>query len=377
MKTYLILCLFLAAFVGQLHANPINAPAEPYLNELYFDENGDWTMVLQGSSNDLNDFFDNGQIQTSSGASGFVPGISMGFDEYVKLITADSLQTPLDIDPAGDFIHLDGISVFMGYESETWFFFGDMEYSSVQPVDTGQSYRWVESYNGMHYHAVLDDTPDLYHSYDSYPYAGFSGNVLDSDSIPIPNLQIRITEKAYNYYTHENYDEYEYDVELYSTNTFYVNGSGDFWVSNTLFARQYELQFLSGDGNYLYDTTINVTLQPSVDNEFVFVLDCNQIFVSRESEIAKPVAVDISAFPNPVKNTCHFECYLPEEHAGFNAVLKLFTSEGKMMKILPLNLNAGENSFQMDISHMPPGNYYYKLESDGKPLASKQLIVQK
>ncbi|MEA3446926.1 MAG: T9SS type A sorting domain-containing protein [Bacteroidota bacterium] len=107
------------------------------------------------------------------------------------------------------------------------------------------------------------------------------------------------------------------------------------------------------------------------------MLGCEQIFVSRESETAKSVAVDISAFPNPVKNTCNFECYLPEKHAGFNAVLKLFTAEGKMLKIMLLNLSTGENSFQMDISHLPPGNYYYKLESDGKPLASKQLIVQK
>lgn len=377
MKMYLIFCLFLTVFVGQLYANPIIAPASPYLNELYFDENGNWIMVLQGSSNDLNDFFNNGQIETSSGASGFISGISMGYDEDFKLITADSLLIPLDIDPTGDFIHLDGSPVFMGYESETWFYFGDMAYSSVQPVDSGQSYRWVESVAGMYSLSVLDDTPDLYETYDSYPYAGFSGTVLDADSLSISNVHIMLTEKAYNYDAHEIYDEYEYDVALYNTNTYYGNESGDFSVSNTLFGRQYDLQFLSGDGNYLYDTTITVTLQPSVDNEFVFVLDCEQIFVSREIETAKPIAVDISAFPNPVKNTCRFECYLPENHKGMNAVLKLFTAEGKMMKIVPLNLSTGENRFQMDMSHWPAGNYYYKLESNGKPLASKQLIVHK
>ena len=355
-----------------IQANPLIAPETPIISEIYFDSFGNWTIEFNTLAFPFLDF-NAISLETSAGTSAFKPGIVT--NDSIVVITIDSLVTPLYINPAGDFIIINGISSGMGFDSEFYFYFGDYQYSYVSAINSSQSYVFTQSYYGFYY-LVKQNSPDVGCTNYTYPATGtFSGQIVGGDSLPIPEVKIKCLITAYNYETNPIYDASGYDVPLdynYGISSD-VNG---FFTDNSLYGRDYLLTFYSGDYNYLYDTTITVSIEPDSVNDFLFVLDCNVIFVDIHKK-ALP-EVELENYPNPVKDYTTISCRLDNTDLYKNAVIKIFNATGEIIKILPVSLSGkDEMNVRCDFSDFPSGNYYYNLELDGKKAGTKQIVVVK
>ncbi|MFK7947986.1 MAG: PKD domain-containing protein [Saprospiraceae bacterium] len=70
---------------------------------------------------------------------------------------------------------------------------------------------------------------------------------------------------------------------------------------------------------------------------------------------------DFQVFPNPVRNTANIQLELTE---SMNLTMTVTNLMGQEFINQPLNLNAGDNSFQVEMSELPTGLYMVSLKSE-------------
>jgi hypothetical protein len=106
----------------------------------------------------------------------------------------------------------------------------------------------------------------------------------------------------------------------------------------------------------------------NVDNES----DCVSIYIYygvgvglKEADMVKV----LRAFPNPAVKTVNIDFAAPERNASL--VIKNLT--GKEVYRTPVN-NVGRK--QVDVTSFSPGVYFYGVESDGRMLCTKKLLVK-
>lgn len=365
--------LFTACLIcSSLNANPIMVPLPPIINEIYFDTNQNWTIELNTLYWDNLDF-NYITIETSSGSSGFIPGIIP--TDSVTLINQSNLITPLFIDPNGDYIKFFGIDNYI--KSEFYFYFGNIQYSYISPLNDAQSYvtKVYDGYMAHFYYLIKETNPSIGCFNNPYPVPGiFTGQIVDHDSIPLTDVKIDCKVTSYNYETHPIYDPFTYGHNLYYDLQIHADAGGNFY-NNALFARDYDLMFYSKDGNYQYDTTIRISIEPDSINYFNFVLDTTRIYVG----INQPWLPDckINVYPNPVFDNTTISFDIGNDILGKNAIIKIFTSSGNLIKIIPIPNNriTSESNIRFDFSKFAAGNYYCNLEIDGFKVASNKIVV--
>ena len=223
-------------------ANPV---IDGYFNELLFDSGG-WTLEMHvfGAAT-----LDGYYLRSRSGQAYFKNGIQLG--GVYRVITPESLMSPLTIDPLGDSITLhspQGIRARL--------FFGSEPASMISAPHNGQSICLRES----RYWYYLDNTPTLGQPNDSINARGIiRGYVTDTLGRPVSG--VRIT--------------YDYDLpDVYS------NGSGYYTIA--AYARLVHLGFYHPNYPVRYfsqqiwpesTVTLNVILGPTVgveeENRFV------------------------------------------------------------------------------------------------------------
>jgi len=357
----------------RINANPIMVPYPPLLSEIYFDDYGNWTLELNTYFYSLIDL-DYISIETNTGISSLIPGIQV--TDSVVILTIDSLTTPLYINPAGDFIKIHGCN--NDFPSESFFYFGAIEYSYVSPINSSQSYEIQSApYNEWICYFVKENTPNIgYTNSEASSFGILSGSIVDEDETPISDVKLIAKVSAYNYETHPIYDESEYGIDLYYDHQISTDNYGLFYAED-IPARNFFLNFYSEDENYIYDTTIELSIEPELINDYHFVLDCDLIYVDL-NEIESH-DFELKNYPNPVSDRTTISCNIGNSMAYKNAIVKIFTINGELMKILPLR-SVGSNDVLMtncNLSGFSQGIYYYNLEIDGKKLASNQMVVIK
>lgn len=366
--------------VSNLCANPILGPGEPLIGEIYFDENDNWFIEFNTSAYEWEAYsFDEIILETSSGQSEVKSGIV--FTDSTVLITQDSLLTPLFINPAGDYIKIVKESGDDGYwfPSERCFIFGDYEYSHVGVLYSGQSYCIPYGMDFLYCITKCNVPTPGYSDVNDNFYGDLVLNISDGNSNPMPDIKCFLTSYSYNCETHCLYDVYEYDysIQLYRTIDSQSDSDGriDFLSSN-IYAMNYSLIFKSADENYLYDTTINISVEPGIENVFDITLDCEIIWVDVETEKLDRELLEV--FPNPAKEQVSIA--FPDKNIPIKkfAVVKVFSENGDLIKIVPVsNTTDGIQDLTIDIGDMSSGNYYCNLEVDGRKLAVSKFIVVK
>lgn len=355
-----------------LNANPLNAPLPPIINEIYFDSNGNWEIEFNTSFYWQIDF-DLLSIETSSGLSTLKPGLNTSGS--VLVITIDSLSSPLYINSHGDYIRIIGMESL--FDSENYYFFGNYQFSQINEINSNQSFEVQCSSNGYFYYFAKQNIPTIGNE-NNYPATTgtFAGTIIDEDSLAIPNAKIVCKITSYNYESHLVYDWENYDVSLFYDLLIHSNNSG-YFINSELQGRNYQLKFYSGDGNYLYDTTISITIEPDLVNNYLIKLNCNKIFVGINKVDYKDYQLRNN--PNPVSGFTTISCHLGNKIFYKNAVIKIFTSHGDLLKILPIPNQSLSNEINIDcdFSNFAQGSYYYNLEIDGKKVATNQILVVK
>jgi Concanavalin A-like lectin/glucanases superfamily/Secretion system C-terminal sorting domain len=69
---------------------------------------------------------------------------------------------------------------------------------------------------------------------------------------------------------------------------------------------------------------------------------------------------EISVYPNPVNNKIQVQAYFIKEA---DALVKIITSDGKIALQKTIKIQAGNNSFPIDLSNMEKGNYFLQIET--------------
>jgi hypothetical protein len=171
--TRVLLCVACSLIIVRALANPI---LEGYLSELMF-PNGKWLLEIHSPQPSLDGWF----LSSRSGGAAFKLGIALNGD-YV-LITADSLFSPLVIDPLGDSLTMhspNGPVVTLEY--------GTLPHHVVQAPLPGQSICMHEE-EGFYY---LDATPTPGYRNDSLgAMTRVEGLVYDSlTQLPLANTTV-------------------------------------------------------------------------------------------------------------------------------------------------------------------------------------------
>ena len=372
-KTTIILVALLMGF--KIFANPITIPYPSIISEIYFDTNGNWYIefITTGSYYGVGDF-DNLSIVTSTDSSGFKQGIIL--TDSVTVITQDSLTATLHINKNGDFIKIlhNGTILYHDF----YIIFGNYPHSWIHSVNDGQSYQaYIDEDDCVNSFFVIQDSTSIGFSTNYEPPTTiFSGHLIDADSLPIPNIQILCFAYTYMYEVDPNLYDCSFPFTFSSNNTD-ANG----YFNTDVFSRKYLLNFrediIGDDEYYLYDTTIVVDLYLDSINDFIFQLTSDKVYTKVNT--IKEQNINIKTYPNPASDKLNILFNLENNKVAKNAVIKLFSVNSDLLKIIPVNTNNidTEQNISIDVSDLAPGNYYYNLEIDGKKITTEKIIISR
>ncbi len=340
MKKFIILIFFLS-FTIILHANPI----EPIvLSEIYFDDNGDWSIelydYLQLGVNSL-DFC---ILMSQSDTAHFNTGISFTSNDTLVVTNAD-MQTDFFIDKDGDVLTIYG-NIWGGYIFDTicW---GDMPNSNVNSPYPGQSLARVVIYGDDAYFLLAkENQPSLgYNPFHVQTFGGIQGNVSDDSGYPIQGVQVDIISP----------------ISL----TVYVDEVGYFLIDG-LYGMNYTLSAYKAG---YPSVEVGVTVEPDSISSVSFVLVPQSADPNPQEN-----TVSISNNPNPFYEKTEIHYSLPHTSSGS---ITIFNSKGQKIKEIPVSPTENSVSwYGLDEKnkYVPSGVYFYNLESEDKTLASGKML---
>ncbi len=352
------ICLFGA------NANPIQA-YPIVITELHFDNNGNWTIELQNTFDGLYGVTDlnNIRLTTSSGSYYFKQGINLQPYQLI-LVNNDSLTTPLLINRDGDFVN---IEISLGVDWIPAGFplsFGINANENIGPISLNQSvelynYSYLEPGDSYMYVKSLTSSLGWYPSTNLSSIGVFQGFVYDRNNNPITSSQIQFISS----YPFPDF------------HTISVNQQTGFF-SLTSYSKRYQVHIqLIGFPTPFIDSCI--VIEPGQTTNCTFHLD----IVDGINDLDNSISSEISNYPNPVSDHTTFRFELPVVSAFSKGIIKIFNSNGEIVKILPVNtsnLNDNKYAIPLNINNDPvfvSGNYYYSLEIDGKKISSNKMTV--
>jgi len=342
MKRMIVWFLLLFSFVVVLNANPI----EPFvLSEIYFDDNGDWSIelydYLQLGVNSL-DFC---TLMSQSDTAHFNTGISFTSNDTLVVTNAD-MQTDFFIDKDGDVLTIYG-DIWGGYMFNS-VYWGNTPNSYVNAPYYGQSLcRVVIGDEDPYFFLVKEGQPSLgYNPFNVQTYGSLEGYVYDETGSPVQGTDV-ICSCFFSL--------------IYMTSTDW-NG---FFEINNMYAMNYDLSTTLG-GYTPYDTT--VTIEP---NEITFIIIQPNCAIE---QIPIQHNISISNHPNPFYDETSIQYSLPKHTTG---TITIFNSKGQKIREIPVSPTENSVSWSgLDEKdrNVPSGVYFYNLESQDKTLASGKML---
>ncbi|HYX08302.1 MAG TPA: T9SS type A sorting domain-containing protein [Bacteroidales bacterium] len=357
----ILLCSLISLVSGLILANPVELPTV-WLYRLSFDAQQQWKMKLgvQGS-------FDSVLISSSSGRSKYL------FDEALyndfKLITADSLDNPVNINPAGDSVTI--ITWFKKWNKEQQdtltetVIFGDYPNATLPAPGEGQSIGALfPEYLWNKYHCLFEEATPL--------KGAVHGYIYDMDNNPVTGGMF-------------NFSPYPVGVacmeEGYFSDGFKVNADGSYSIN--LYSAFYKTNLIwLCDRDELYNTCfhyfvidtlqiepLDLTVLPDTDVEQNIYLNevINDIPQTRHG-----AGNLFKIFPNPLQeSTLRYEVAVPVKST--RAYVELYSAEGKMVQQYRIQDNSGELPMP---SKLNKGVYLLRFRLNGKIRQVLQLVKQ-
>jgi hypothetical protein len=118
----------------------------------------------------------------------------------------------------------------------------------------------------------------------------------------------------------------------------------------------------------------NLYLTSNDQTQFVMMISHESSSGVRESAPIDPTGPRIGAAPNPASTSSTVYIMLP--HAGIVS-LRMFDALGREVRtILDGNVAAGERSVTVDVSDLPAGVYFYRLDAEGMSRVQSVRVVK-
>ncbi len=341
--------------------NPIIPP--PIISEIYFGPDGFqlecYFWEEYGISN-----LDGVRITGLYDTANFNNGIEIT-SYVVYTFTQEDLQTEFYINPEGDQLYLEQ---FDGGEWQTigsyGLYFGD---NMVNAPEGEQSIAWVtfECIDGNSYWLVKE----LPNSIGDLPFvvlkrAQFCGYVRDKNNDPLPDVIIEYDSYTPYYCSYPDLPDVRTD-------------SNGYFYTDEMYCRKYNDVKLRLASNYhlIGDTAINI--EPDSANCFEFNLDTLLTGISEFNTIVPKYS--IYNIPNPFSQQTTFVIEATDQKAFQKGVIKIYSNEGYIVDILPVELTGNKQQFTHQIAEgsLPAGVYYYNLEINHQKKASGKMVLGK
>ncbi len=362
---FTILLLFLVSINTKAVPNPIMVySAEVIMNELYFNDQGEWTMELLIWFPDFVPLSDTviKQVTISSnlGQADLIH-FSVTSPLTYLLITKDSLTSPLFINPEEDIISIvttadsyEELGQYLGQWSfcNTFFQFGTSEpENSIQEIPTGNSVSLTDD----HSYYYLDKSPTLGVPNDTVGGLGwihgkmydYLGNIFTSGHFKIrPNLP---------YYVQFN-DDSTYSSLIPANNLicYCIN-----YFTDTVNSR-----YIECDNFY-------PNLEPGMTSTIDIHLKDHSLVVGLK-ELASTEVKRILVAPNPFST--EVQIFVELNSPVRNSDLIIFDSFGKQLMQIKL---PDETTYKISVPGEKlgkPGTYFYRIMQKKRLIASGKLL---
>lgn len=364
----LIIFFILFFSIGFIKANPI--PPPPIISEFYIVNDSTWYVELVFSSSyytntNLNGF----RIESSSGIAYIKHGISVTLDSIIVL-TQDSMVSPLYFDRNNDYINFEDS---LGYPYDGIYFTNNSWYAPSY----GQSLvRYVldcwdynENAPSTQILLVKDNNPTI--GYD--PFTGsschgiFTGIVYDNGHNPVPGIHV-----GNNLY---------YLAPSYACGNYFSSPVTD--SSGVFSAWEYSISFnvklfYEPSGLVMMDSVIYI--EPDSTNYYEFTIDT---LLTGLHINPYQTTIALSTFPSPSNGETTISFSIPSGRYFSKALIKIYDSNGEIVKIIPVNTNDPQNKYSVKWDGLcgsysaASGIYYCNLELDGQKIATDKIIIAK
>jgi len=325
-----------------------------YITEFYIDSSGKWMLEL-GFPGYTGYFIDSIYFEAFSGTSKIKGEYNFYEDSsYYVVITADSLVTPLEINPDSDHIR---IITYCGYPETDHLHLGKC--SRIPFIPEGHSVAIIGGYstNGAGYEEFslfsLDKTPTLGAGNSKEGMEGtVTGFLYDADHNPIPHRDVL----GYAGYVETDANGYYSEKTLSMTYVF----------DTTTEFREWD--------TYVYEPAEIFVLPDST-----FILDLVVLDMWRYTGITEipEDAPDITNFPNPFTHVTYFYISIPKVFRYVTASLEILDHTGRIIASVPVTGQKCEITLPGDAEvTFPPGTYWYFLKTDGNIATEPRSFVK-
>jgi len=337
-KTIALLSILIMVFLlNKIASNPL---LDYTFNEFLFDSTG-WKIELHSSSGFQEDStLDGWSLSSKTDTAYFKNGIHIDFSGYT-VITSDSLQSELNIDPLGDALTLSD-----GNSYVDWLSFGNSSGTISSPKE-GQSIRLY----GQEF--VLDNTPTMGFENDTSNIFGYiEGYINDSLSNAIPEVMI----------TYDWNFTYEFPERTWS------DSSGYFKIKKC--SKRLILLF-EKDGYNKPDTLVQVWPDSTVaiNIEMSIVVGITEITPSTLNKFELT-----QNFPNPFNGSTSFFYFLPADE---ELEIIIYDQKGEIVQKLFKGFQSkGQYRINWNANEMASGIYFYELKTGNRKLVKKCLLLK-
>ncbi len=319
-----------------------------FINEFMFDSTG-YKIELRPSDMSLDGWF----LTSKTDTAYFKDGIYLNDSSYI-VITQDSLQSQLNIDPAGDtltFFSPDSLSM------ETFSFGNNNIYSPPAPK-MGQSIclRVYSDGYGQSYYYYFDNTPTMGYENDTLNAKGYiDGYVKDEQDNPIEGVKI-----IYGYE----------EVPLQGSHPVYIETDSSGYFSYYDYSIHKGLQFQK-EGYTSADTSIQIWPDSTI------TINIKMPKIVGISEVHPPIVDNFTLsqnFPNPFNSTTTFIYSLPDEQ---EVEINIYDEKGELVqKLFKGFQNKGEYKVRWNADNLASGIYFYELKTKNQKISKKCLLLK-
>ena len=317
-----------------------------YINEFMFDSTG-WKIELRpvpyGNETPFNGWF----ITSKTDTAFFKDGIILNDSSYI-VITQDSLQSQLKINPAGDTLTLyNSDSLAM----ETFSFGNNNMYSPPAPK-MGQSIclRVYSDEGWQQYYYYFDNTPTMGYENDTLNANGYiDGYIKDEQNNPIEGVKVIY-----------GYDKAPLYIE--------TNSAGYFNYYDCSINKYLKFE---KDGYSPADTSIQIWPDSTV------TINIEIPKIVGISEVRSPIVNNFSLsqnFPNPFNSTTTFIYTLPGEQ---EVEINIYDEKGELVQRLFNGYqNKGEYRVRWNADNLASGIYFYELKTINQKISRKCILLK-
>jgi len=362
MRKLIFILVFLMA--KSLIGNPIIMP--PVISEFYLNE-GNWQLEVYFPEEYNGIFGDFSELRLicNNDTASFVDGLILEWNTII-VIDQNSLSSPFNVDLLEDWIYFSTYDYYPFYPGIQYGGLPVFSWNITTTPQPGESIvqQFFSNYGGDDFYSLMkDESPTIgYNAFESSSRGVFSGYVFDQFNNPVPDLKLVYCEESFCW----GATSPEFSCIMTDENGYFE--------TDGLFCNWHLFKLQKDNYIFLIDT---IFIEPDSAYYKEYVLTSVGIPINDIRD-----EINVLAAPNPFAHKTTFHLSIPDESAWNEARITIRNINGQVVDFIPLaNALWAGNDVSVDWytenanAKVEPGLYLYTLEIEGRPIASKKLIV--